>query len=196
MTFPVIAPFPQDGDPNFNSAARACMDSLRTASIEAAADFATLDAAVTTVTTGLSAALWVSDTTYALGALVRSPATGYLYRRLIAGAGTTDPSSDATNWRLMTSMGFPIVIVNAASHSVQPRTCALVTFSGQCTLVMPSVPDVQFECEIRIANGRWDNLMDGSGNALEGHADTLYLDSGDANGRWRYFSVALGYAKV
>lgn len=44
------------------------------------------------------AALWVSGTTYSLGALVYSPITGRTYRRKIAGAGTTDPSADATNW--------------------------------------------------------------------------------------------------
>ena len=44
------------------------------------------------------AALWVSGTTYSLGALVYSPITGRTYRRKIAGAGTTDPSADTTNW--------------------------------------------------------------------------------------------------
>ena len=44
------------------------------------------------------AALWVSGTTYSAGNLVYSPITGRTYRRKIAGAGTTDPSADATNW--------------------------------------------------------------------------------------------------
>ena len=48
--------------------------------------------------TSSGAALWVSGTTYSLGALVYSPITGRTYRRKIAGAGTTDPSADATNW--------------------------------------------------------------------------------------------------
>lgn len=43
-------------------------------------------------------ALWVSGTTYTAGALVYSPANGRTYRRLITGAGTTDPSADAVNW--------------------------------------------------------------------------------------------------
>jgi hypothetical protein len=41
---------------------------------------------------------WVSGTTYALGANVWSPINAQTYRRIIAGAGTTDPSADATNW--------------------------------------------------------------------------------------------------
>lgn len=41
---------------------------------------------------------WVSGTTYAQGAQVWSPANYVTYRRIVAGAGTTDPSADVTNW--------------------------------------------------------------------------------------------------
>lgn len=45
---------------------------------------------------------WVSGTTYAAGKVVLSPADNYQsYVRVIAGAGTTDPSADATNWKPM-----------------------------------------------------------------------------------------------
>ena len=43
---------------------------------------------------------WVSGTTYALDALVWSPASRLTYIRIVAGAGTTDPSADGTNWAL------------------------------------------------------------------------------------------------
>lgn len=42
--------------------------------------------------------LWVSGTTYAVGDVVWSPTNNKSYRRIIAGAGTTDPVSDAVNW--------------------------------------------------------------------------------------------------
>lgn len=42
---------------------------------------------------------WVSGTTYVKGKTVRSPANHQLYVRIVAGAGTTDPASDSTNWR-------------------------------------------------------------------------------------------------
>ena len=42
---------------------------------------------------------WVSGTTYALGKTVRSPIDHQRYVRAVAGAGTTDPASDSTNWR-------------------------------------------------------------------------------------------------
>lgn len=41
---------------------------------------------------------WISGTTYAIGDVTWSPITFYAYRRKTAGAGTTDPSDDATNW--------------------------------------------------------------------------------------------------
>jgi hypothetical protein len=42
--------------------------------------------------------VWVSGTTYAIGDIVYSPITYLSYRRKTAGAGTTDPSADSTNW--------------------------------------------------------------------------------------------------
>lgn len=48
-----------------------------------------------------TATKWVSGTTYAEGASVWSPVDYQAYRRKTAGAGTTDPSADATNWALI-----------------------------------------------------------------------------------------------
>lgn len=48
-----------------------------------------------------SATLWVSGTTYAIGDVVYSPSTLLSYRRKTAGAGTTDPSGDTTNWQAL-----------------------------------------------------------------------------------------------
>jgi len=56
---------------------------------------------VDTIVNGLAAdvtAVWVSGTTYAINDFRRSPANFQIYRRLTAGAGTTDPSLDTTNW--------------------------------------------------------------------------------------------------
>ena len=47
------------------------------------------------------AGVWVSGATYSVGALVYSPITFQTYRRAIAGAGTTDPSLDDSNWVLV-----------------------------------------------------------------------------------------------
>lgn len=54
-------------------------------------------------TAGVTA--WVSGTTYAIG-VTRYDTTNYLtYRRKTAGAGTTRPGLDSTNWQLLTGLG-------------------------------------------------------------------------------------------
>lgn len=42
---------------------------------------------------------WISGTTYAIGDVTWSPTDFQAYRRKTAGAGTTDPSADTTNWQ-------------------------------------------------------------------------------------------------
>ncbi len=48
---------------------------------------------------------WDSGTTYTQGAAVWSPITFLTYRRRTAGAGTTDPSADSTNWTQVAGTG-------------------------------------------------------------------------------------------
>ncbi len=74
------------------------------ASAASAATQVTLATAQATAAAGSAsvagATLWVSGTTYALGDARYSPINLQTYRRSVAGAGTTDPSLDPTNWTL------------------------------------------------------------------------------------------------
>lgn len=54
-----------------------------------------------TAAAGPGSPMWVSGTTYAAGADVKSPSNLQVYIRQIAGAGTTDPALDPTNWRAL-----------------------------------------------------------------------------------------------
>lgn len=63
-------------------------------------------AALVVMITELNAAIsavnmtkWISGTTYAIGDVTWSPSDYQAYRRKTAGAGTTDPSADSTNWQ-------------------------------------------------------------------------------------------------
>lgn len=47
---------------------------------------------------GSTPKVWVTGTTYAAGKVVWSPTDYQYYMRKSAGAGSTDPSSDTTNW--------------------------------------------------------------------------------------------------
>jgi hypothetical protein len=64
-----------------------------------------------TVSTGVPS--WVSGTSYTLNSIVSHTASGAtaLYKRLIAGAGTTAPNIDTTNWTVInpSSSGFIII---------------------------------------------------------------------------------------
>jgi hypothetical protein len=55
-------------------------------------------ASATAAATSANASLWVSGTPYALDVSVISPMDRQTYRRIVAGAGTTDPKLDNTNW--------------------------------------------------------------------------------------------------
>lgn len=53
----------------------------------------------------VSVTAWASGTTYAVGVVVYDPVDFLTYRRKVAGAGTTRPGLDATNWQLLTGFG-------------------------------------------------------------------------------------------
>jgi len=57
-----------------------------------------------TAAAAAGASLWVSGTNYTKGTPVISTVNVLLYRRLIAGGGTTDPSLDTTSWALAVPM--------------------------------------------------------------------------------------------
>lgn len=61
---------------------------------------------------------WVSGTTYAVGDVRYSPANFLPYRRRTAGAGTTDPSADTTNWAPAAIAMYPTVAKTAAYTAV------------------------------------------------------------------------------
>lgn len=68
---------------------------------KASAHVASLSQLVTEMNAAIAAVnmtKWISGTTYAIGDVTWSPITFYAYRRKTAGAGTTDPSADGTNW--------------------------------------------------------------------------------------------------
>jgi len=73
------------------------------ASAVSAAETAT--AASNAAVAAVNATKWVSGTTYAIGDVAWSPANLLPYRRKTAGAGSTDPSADTTNWGPMLSKG-------------------------------------------------------------------------------------------
>lgn len=84
-----------------NTAASTAAAGASTATTKAAEAGGYRDAAAASAVDAAAAAgaaAWVSGTTYAIGDRRRSLLDGRVYRRTTAGAGTTDPANDTTNW--------------------------------------------------------------------------------------------------
>lgn len=67
---------------------------------------------------------WVPGTTYTAGWIAWSPVNGRIYKRLITGAGTIDPSDDATNWVLLS------VVVEQVDVGTEPNQVPLNQYLG------------------------------------------------------------------
>ncbi len=149
------APLPTDSAATFNSKAFAWVLALGTfttevnalgATVLSDANAAAASAATATTKAGEAAASaanaaavagvvkWISGTTYAIGDVVWSPATFQTFRRKTAGAGTTDPSSDATNWTQITASptADPTILhTTDIGSSVQAYSANLTTWAGK-----------------------------------------------------------------
>ena len=86
------------------------LDAFTSAS-NAAASAVTATTQATAAVSGVNAIAWVSGTTYAVGNVRYSPVDFRSYRRITAGAGTTDPSLDTTNWLLLSQRGSSVLHV-------------------------------------------------------------------------------------
>lgn len=85
-------------------------ESARAAMVADAASAAVNASAASGAAAAAGAIAWVSGTTYAIGDARYSLLDLQTYRRKTAGAGTTDPSADATNWaRLTLPAAVPVV---------------------------------------------------------------------------------------
>lgn len=84
--------------PDFATEANALAVDVNLDAVAAAAAEVAATAAAAAATAAANVTKWVSGTTYAEGVVVWSPITYLSYRRKTAGAGTTDPSADSTNW--------------------------------------------------------------------------------------------------
>jgi len=106
---PLPTPVPSRADPaNFAERGDAFLAALPTfaaeteaARVEINGFAATCESAAQTV----NVSAWVSGTTYSVGDNRFDPVTFLTYRRKTAGAGTTRPGLDDTNWRLLTGFG-------------------------------------------------------------------------------------------
>lgn len=112
-------------------------------SVSSAANYATQAAgSALAAVAGSNAPAWVSGTTYAVGDVRFSPSTFYTYRRKTAGAGTTDPAGDATNWQVISST-YAVYYMNLREQqpasTVAPRGSSSTFASAATTRALNTV---------------------------------------------------------
>lgn len=83
--------------------------------------------------------IWVSGRTYQVGQVVQSPGDNYQqYVRAVAGAGTTDPSADSTNWRpyggrAIKSIQRGVITIASGTSTATATISAVVTGKSRLT---------------------------------------------------------------
>lgn len=99
---------------------------------------------------------WVSGTSYAKNVAVISQVNMQTYRRRVAGAGTTDPANDSTNWAILTGDGAfipqPVAAssINLATGNYHTRT---MTANQTFTFDNCPSPGFSFTLELTVTAG-------------------------------------------
>ncbi len=147
----------------FNDEVVAIAGSAYENAVEAAAQAVAASASAQTAENAAQSAVqlvgvnpWVSGTTYAKNVAVISQVNFQTYRRRIAGAGTTDPASDATNWAMLTGSGAfipqpaPATSINLATGNYFTKT-----LGGNQTLTFDNCPTdgFSFTLELEVTSG-------------------------------------------
>ena len=111
-------------------------------------------ASAATAIAAAGATIWVSGTTYAIGDVRYSPANQKIYRRKTAGAGTTDPSADSTNWGIVSTD--PQWVTKTTNYTAVAGDALLVnTTSGAITITLPASPSPNDTVRFADYAGTW-----------------------------------------
>jgi len=157
-----------------------------TAESNAAASALSAAASVTEAAAISGVSMWVSGATYAAGDCRWSPANFQTYRRKTGGAGTTDPSADATNWTLITTQHPAISVVAGTTQSAAVNTHYVLTNVAATTVTLPASPAEGDIIWVTVANALTTNVIARGGNEINGVAEDLTLDNAYATVQLRW----------
>lgn len=201
MTITALPTPPSRADSvNFSTRADALLAALVTfvnemnaEALAVAANATLASSSATNAAASANAAIWVSGTTYAIGDVRWSPTTRYTYRRITAGAGTTDPSADATNWSLAGTMLLALVVSTSTSNAVTANQHVVLTNAAASTATLPATPTAGDTVRVTVGNARTDNVIARNGSNIMGLAEDLTLDNANAGVTLRYINSSLGW---
>jgi hypothetical protein len=193
--------------PDFATEANALAVSVNADAVSADADATAAAASAAAATAAANVTKWVSGTTYTEGAVVWSPTNYLTYRRKTTGGGTTDPSSDSTNWAQaagtgdVTETGTQALTNKNLSSGTNTFPSTLATLTGVQTLTNKTLTDPAIigtvvedvytitdgaAFEIDPSNGSIQLITLGASrtpkatNFIAGEAITLMIDDGTA----------------
>lgn len=195
---PLPTPPSRDDPTNFATRADAFLGALPTFATEANAQAVTVNAdavssAASAVTASSAAAgataaanvtKWISGTTYTEGVVVWSPTTYLSYRRKTTGGGTTDPSSDSTNWAQAAGTGD---VTQTGTQTLTNKTLTDPAIIGTVLEDIYTITDGA-AFEIDPSNGSIQLVTLGANrtpkatNFAAGEAITLMVDDGSTYG--------------
>ena len=154
---------------NANSTSAAASAATATTQATNAAASATASSAASGVT------IWVSGTTYAVGNVRFSPIDFLSYRRKTAGAGTTDPSADATNWaKLLLSAGIDSTTSITASTTLTSASTGYQYIAMTALGSSVTLPDAT-TVSIGVPKFYLDNTAGGYPVGIRNSAGTLLM---------------------
>lgn len=182
-----------DADAAATSTDRGLAQTARTGS-ESARDAANASAQAAAASAGAS--IWITGTTYAIGDVRWSPATRLTYRRITAGAGSTDPSADPTNW-VLAAVGQPQLIVSTStSNALSVNSHTVLTNAALSTATLPASPVAGDTVWVTPGNGRTDNVIARNGQNIMSLAEDMTIDNPSGNVQLRFINSTLGWRLV
>jgi hypothetical protein len=135
------------------------------------------------------AAMWVTGSTYALGAAVWSPANRVIYRKITASSvSSTDPSLDATNWAMLGTLGLTVIAVSATTVTAMTSAHYVLTNVAATTLTLPAAPASGDTVRVTPANALTTNVIARNGQTIMGVAEDMTLDNADATVELRFIN--------
>ena len=159
----------------------------------ASAVTAAINAAAAAAATGAS--IWVSGTTYSIGDVRYSPTNQRVYRRKTAGAGTTDPSADSTNWGLVSTD--PIWVTKTSNYTAMAGDALLVnTTGGAITITLPAAPAANDVVRFADYAGTWGTnkvTLGRNGLKIMGLAEDYDITTANLGGAMTYIDTTQGW---
>lgn len=192
--------------PGVNAAvAEIALQALAAAASAAAAalsEIAAAAAAASAIATA-GASVWISGTTYAIGEVRWSPANLQSYRRSTAGAGTTDPSLDTTNWvRLGDTSGLGSPIASAATVVLNSSLGDFFHITGTTTITAITLASgvertVVFDGALTLTHNATTLILPGGANITTAAGDrATFRGDGSGNTRCIHYTRASGQSVV